>query len=114
MTSAAARIRDAILRRVLDGPGVSSAAARRAAFDHRDVPQSVRALIDTVTRHAWRVRDADVEAAKAAGASDDEIFELVVSAALGQASRQHAAAMAALDAATALHDASSPQGRRDV
>src|SRR3954452_23051844 len=115
MTSAAARIRDAIVRRVLDGPAVSPAAARHAAFDHRDVPEPVRGLIDTVTRHAWRVRDADVQAAKAAGASEDEIFELVVSAALGQASRQHAAAMAALDAAIGTHGShTSPQELADA
>jgi len=115
MTSAAARLRDAIIRRVLDGPAVSPAAARHAAFNDRDVPESVRALIDTVARHAWRVGDADVQAAKAAGASEDEIFELVVSAALGQASRQHAAAMAALDAAIATPDShTSPRGRGDA
>jgi len=115
MTSAAARILDASLRRILDGPAVSSAAARHAAFDLRDVPEALRALIDKVARHAWLVRDADVQDAKAAGASEDEIFELVVSAALGQASRQHAAAMAALDAATGPKDShTNPEERRDA
>lgn len=101
MTAAAARIRDAILRRVLDGPAVSLPATRRAAFDNRDLPDPTRELIDTVTHHAWLVRDDHVRQALSAGASEDEIFELVVCAALGQSMRQHRAAMAALDLATA-------------
>jgi hypothetical protein len=47
------------------------------------------------------VTDEDVEAVKAAGLSEDDIFELAVCAALGQSARQLAAALAALDEATA-------------
>ena len=46
------------------------------------------------------ISDADVAATKAAGVSEDEIFELTVCAALGQATRQLDAALAALDAAS--------------
>ena len=53
-----------------------------------------------MARHAWKVAAADVAATKTAGVSEDEIFELVVCAALGQATRQLNAALAALDAAT--------------
>ena len=86
---------------MLDGPGTTSAAARHAAFDNRDVAEPIRALIDTVARNAWRVTDAEVEAVRKAGAADDEIFELVVAAALGQSTRQLDAALQALDLATA-------------
>jgi alkylhydroperoxidase family enzyme len=37
---------------------------------------------ETVRRHAYRVTDADVEALRAGGLSEDEIFELTVSAAV--------------------------------
>jgi alkylhydroperoxidase/carboxymuconolactone decarboxylase family protein YurZ len=47
------------------------------------------------------VTDEDVAAATEAGLPEDEIFELVVCAAFGEASRQLNGALAALDAATA-------------
>jgi hypothetical protein len=45
------------------------------------------------------VSDADFAAARAAGASEDRLFELVIAAAVGEAVRQDAAARAALAAA---------------
>lgn len=44
--------------------------------------------------------DADLAAAKASGFSEDELFELVVCAAVGQSSRLYTAGLAALAAAT--------------
>jgi hypothetical protein len=86
------RFREAVVRRVLDGDGKTSAARRRAAFDHADpLP-----LLDKVTSSAWKITDDDVAGAKATGLSEDEIFELVACAAIGQATRQLDAALAAL------------------
>ena len=101
MSSAADRLREAVVARVLRGPGRASIAARRAAFDNTGVDERVRPLIDKVARHAWKVTDGDVAAAKANGVSEDEIFELVVCAAVGQASRQLQSALNAVDAASA-------------
>ena len=98
MSEAANRRRAAVIARVLDGPGRSSTAARRAAFNNAGVDERARALIETVARNAWKVTDADVAAAKANGVSEDELFELIVAAALGQATRQRDAALAALEA----------------
>jgi hypothetical protein len=39
--------------------------------------------------HAYKVTDEDVTAARAAGLSADQIFELAVCAAIGQATRQY-------------------------
>ncbi len=99
MSDAARRFRETVVRAVLQGPGRASADARRAAFDNARVPAGARALLDKVARCAWKVTDEDVVAAKAAGLSDDEIYELVVSAALGQSTRQLESAHAALAAA---------------
>ena len=90
------RLRRALVSRVLDGPGVATAEARRHAFDNRGVGLPERALVEKVARTAWKVTDADVAAVTAAGRSDDEIFELVVCAALGQSTRQLESALAAL------------------
>ena len=57
-------------------------------------------LVDKVARHAYRVTDEDIAAARASGLSEDQVFEIVVCAAIGQATRQYDTALAALEAAT--------------
>jgi alkylhydroperoxidase family enzyme len=57
-------------------------------------------LIHKVAKHAYRVTDDDIAAARTSGVSEDQIFELMVCAAIGQATRQYDAAVAALEAAT--------------
>jgi hypothetical protein len=94
-----AQYRRALLARVLVGDGHASHEQRRAAFDNAALHEPLRTLINKVALHAYKVTDEDVAAVKAAGIGEDEIFELVVCAALGQATRQHDAALAALDAA---------------
>jgi alkylhydroperoxidase family enzyme len=91
--------RKALIDRVVDGAGTSSNQDRRAALGG-DGPEPARALIAKVTQHAYRITDEDIAAAKAAGLSEDQIFELVVTAAIGQANRQLETALAALDDAT--------------
>jgi len=109
MSEAATRRRNAVVDRVLNGPGRTTAGARRAAFDNSGVDERARALVDKVARHAWKVTDEDIAAATRAGLSDDEIFELVIGAALGEASRQLESALAALDEPTESAGARRPQ-----
>ena len=90
---------EALVRR-FEGPGKASSAERRAAFNNSGLAEPVKALVDTVARHAYRVNDEDINAVRQSGLSEDQIFEIVVCAAVGQASRQHDAALAALEAAT--------------
>ena len=101
MSDAAHRLRKAAIERAAQGAATTPAPDRRAAFDNRDVPAAAAALIDKVARNAWKVTDEDVAAAKAAGLSEDAIFELAVVAAMGQATRQLDSALAAVDAAFA-------------
>src|SRR4051794_3887263 len=91
--------RRALITRVVDGPGTASNQDRRDAFAATG-PEVARALVTKVTQHAYRIIDEDIAAVKAAGASEDQIFELVVCAAVGQATRQFESALAALDEAT--------------
>ena len=92
--------REKLVERILQGDGKASREARRAAFANQGVPEATRALIDKVAKNAYRVTDEDVAAAKAAGATEDEIFELSVCAAVGQSTRQLESALAALEEAT--------------
>lgn len=51
-------------------------------------PDVMDAYLEKVRRHAYRVTDADVEALKEAGLSEDEIFEQTVAAAIGEGLRR--------------------------
>ena len=86
----------AVVTRVLEGDGRASRAARRAAFDNAGLTEPLRTLIDKVARQPTRVTNEDVAAVKASGESEDQIFELVVCAAIGQATRQYETALEAL------------------
>jgi hypothetical protein len=92
--------RRALVRRILEGDGKAPPSERTAAFNNSGLAEPAGTLIDKVARHAYRVTDEDIAAARASGLSEDQVFEIVVCAAVGQASRQYDAAMAALDAAT--------------
>jgi hypothetical protein len=98
MSESVTRLRKEVVERALHGKGVAAGDSRRAAFDNQNVPAASRALIDKVTKNAWKVTDEDVAAVKQAGVKEDEIFELAVCAALGQATRQLESALAALAA----------------
>jgi hypothetical protein len=56
---------------------------REAAQPDRPTPADFRTYLDKVRGEAYTVTDDDVEALKAAGHSEDEIFEQTVSAAVG-------------------------------
>lgn len=92
--------RKALVRRILEGAGKASASQRRVAFYNRDLAEPLNALVHKIARHAYRVTDQDISAAKLSGLSEDQVFEIVVCAAVGQATRQYDAALAALAAAT--------------
>ena len=85
--------------RVLEGDGHASHAERRAAFDNGALGEPLATLIRKVTGRAAEVTDQDVTAVRALGLGEDHIFEIVVCAAVGHATRQHDLALAALEAA---------------
>jgi hypothetical protein len=91
--------RQAVIARVLDGEGAASPALRRAAFDNAGLPEPLATLVGKVARRAHQVTDEDIAAARSSGSSEDQLFELIVCAAIGQATRQNDAALAALRAA---------------
>jgi hypothetical protein len=59
----------------------------------------VGALLDKVAPRASQIGDADVASVRSTGLSEDDVFELVVCAAVGQATRQYESALTALAAA---------------
>ncbi len=96
MSDTVTALRRTATERVVDGPATTSTLRRRAAFDNSNVEEPARALVDKVARTAWKVSDEDVAAAKAAGLTEDEIFELTIAAAFGQSTRQLTRALVAV------------------
>jgi alkylhydroperoxidase family enzyme len=91
--------RKALVSRIVDGAGDAPRERRRAAFDNTGLTGPLATLVDRVARHAHQVTDEDVGAARATGLTEDQIYELVVCAAVGEATRQLEAALAAVTAA---------------
>ena len=86
-----------LISQVLDGEGYSSKADRQAAFNNAGLADPLKTLIDKTANQAYRVSDSDINAVKQSGVKEEQIFELVICAAIGQSSRQYRNALAALD-----------------
>ena len=88
----ARRLRQAVLG---DGRGAATAASLRRAVEARaassggppgpraDVPETLARFVDQVAQQAYDVTDDDVQALLRAGYSEQAIFEITASAALG-------------------------------
>jgi hypothetical protein len=92
---------------VLNGAGRASAQQRARAFSNAGLPPPLDALIGKVATRPAQVTDADFAAARASGFSEDQLFELVISAAVGQSARLYEAGLAALAEATGRPDSAT-------
>jgi hypothetical protein len=90
----------ALVDRVLNGEGRASAEQRARAFSNAGLSPPLHALIGKVATRPAQVTDADFAAAQASGVSEDQLFELVICAAVGQSARMYEAGLAALAQAT--------------
>ena len=91
---------------VVSGPGETPSELRQAVMARAarlagsrsgaPAPAPFGSYVDKVAQHAYKVTDADVEALKAAGQSDDAVFEVTAAAALGAALGRLERGMAAL------------------
>jgi hypothetical protein len=91
----------ALVDRVLNGEGRASAEQRARAFANEGLSPPLDALVGKVADRPAQVTEDDLNAAVAAGCTEDEVFELVVCAAVGQSARLYDAGLAALAEATA-------------
>jgi alkylhydroperoxidase family enzyme len=92
------------------GAGHSSAAVREAAIararqasgrtDGAELPSvldpALERWVEKVARHAYTTTDEEIVALRAAGYSEDQIFEITVAAALGAAQARAECALGAL------------------
>jgi alkylhydroperoxidase family enzyme len=102
-----ARVREAVLA----GPGVTQPAVRRAVEERAaamsgrirgsggevgPIPADLSEFVDRVAVAAWRVTGEEVAALLEAGYTQDEVFEVTVSAAMGSACGRLERGLAAL------------------
>jgi hypothetical protein len=83
---------------VLTTRGHTSSELRRAVLERGKVPDPLAAYVEKVFLHAYKITDADVAGLQQAGHSDDALFEVTVSAALGAALGRLERGLAALRA----------------
>jgi alkylhydroperoxidase family enzyme len=88
-----------LVNRILHGAGHAPAEQRARAFAGAELPEALGRLVGKVATRSSAVTDVDFAAARAAGFTDDQLFELVICAAVGQSTRQYEAGLAALAAA---------------
>jgi hypothetical protein len=93
--------RKALEDRILNAEGATSPDERARAFNDAGLAEPLRTLLDKVATKPAQVTDADFAAAKASGCSEEQLFELVICAAVGQSARQYEAGLAALAEALA-------------
>jgi len=67
-----------------------------AATDSATLPAELRDLVGKIHRHAYKITDADVQALRARY-SDDQLFELIVSASVGAAQERLQAGLRAVE-----------------
>lgn len=73
---------DPALRRTIEARS-AALGGRPGAAGADGVPEALRAYVDKVARHAYKVTDRDLDDLKRAGYSEDAILEITLSAALG-------------------------------
>jgi len=91
----------ALQDRIVNGEGRASPKQRARAFSNAGLSPPLDGLLGKVATRPAHVTDADFAAARAAGVGEDELFELVICAAVGQSARLYDAGLAALADAVA-------------
>lgn len=89
---------------VLEGRGITDPALRRAAAAGGALPSELAAYVEKVREHAYATTDAEVTALLSRS-SEDAVFEVTASAALGAALERLTAGLRALEEADATEDA---------
>ncbi len=95
-------LREALRHGVFDGAGETDPDARAAAASGSGagLDQPLADYTAMVRDASYRITDDDIVVLRAAGQSEEAIFELTVAAALGAALRRHEAGVRALQRST--------------
>jgi hypothetical protein len=91
-------LRDRVLDSVLRGPGETDPELRMSVAEQKNVPDELKQLIEKIHRNAYKVTDEDISRLQSRY-NDDQLFELVVSAAIGASRERLLAGLDALEKA---------------
>lgn len=94
-TSSLAALQRATYDAVVGRPGRADSGLRHQIALGR-APQDLAPLVQKIRDHAYRVTDADIDALRSRY-SEDQLFELIVAAALGASDHRLQRALAALE-----------------
>jgi len=101
--------------RLIAGPGQLDQLIRRSVVEGGESGDDILdAYVDKVRHHAYKIVDGDIEALKAAGWSEDQIYELSICAAFGAAKHRLDAGLRAIEQARTgppYLSAGAPTGR---
>lgn len=86
----------AVRRAVFEDPAETEPALRRGAGAGSPLADPWGTYAEKVRDHSYRITDADMAALKAAGRTEEEIFEITVAAATGAALQRLEAGLRAL------------------
>jgi len=90
--------RGALVEQVLKGPGEASPELRIAAAANAGLPPELAALVEKIHRHAYKITDEEMAALRSRY-SEDQLFEIVVAAAVGASQHRFLAGLRALEGA---------------
>jgi alkylhydroperoxidase family enzyme len=99
----------ALVDRILNGAGQATAGQRARAFGNDGLAPPLDVLIGKVATSPAQVTEADFAAARSAGFTEDQLFELVVCAAVGRSSRLSAFCVGAHTATASLAYRDAPK-----
>jgi hypothetical protein len=97
MTDDLSRLQHGTHRTVLEGPGQTDAALRQQVA-RGQAPPDLASLVQKIHNHAYRVTDADLDALRST-CTEDQLFEIIVAAALGAAEHRLQRALAVVEEA---------------
>jgi alkylhydroperoxidase family enzyme len=97
---------DPALREAIEARSATLGGRTAGSETPGEIPEALRAFVDKVARHAYKVTERDVDELKRAGYSEDAIFEITLSAALG-------AGMSRLERGLAALRGAAPRGEED-
>ena len=97
MSTPLSRLQAATRHAVVEGPGSTDSALRRQVASGQPPPE-LTTLVRKIFDHAYRLTDDDVNALRA-HYGEEQLFELMVAAAIGASEYRLKAALAALETA---------------
>jgi hypothetical protein len=89
-------LRRATVDTVLRGPGETSPELRQK-IARGEAPTEMHALVEKIRHAPYSITDEDVAALTQRGRSEDELFEIIIAAAVGAAGERLDAALRALE-----------------